>query len=143
MKKFLKSFFSKLRGSFRSEQRSEYQELARFILSDRHFSKTKGTVKPGAFLPAKDGNLSVFGVDGLDRKTIKKLGEQQVAEKQNKSLKGSGIVDKSVPEEQNLKVVVDNNPPRHVNITGWPVEKHEQKILALELAKMSRLETYE
>ena len=42
-------------------------------------------------------------------------------------------------KQVHLKVKLDNDPPRHANIYGWPEEKAEQKVLALKLAEQAEL----
>ena len=41
--------------------------------------------------------------------------------------------------ETGLTIDPDNDPPRHANILGWPEEKSEQKLIALELSESAKL----
>lgn len=41
--------------------------------------------------------------------------------------------------EIGLRIDLDNRPPRHANIFGWPAEKSAQKLYALKLAEKSAL----
>jgi hypothetical protein len=38
-----------------------------------------------------------------------------------------------------LSVILDNTPPRHVNITGFPADKAQQKEKAIRLAEISQM----
>lgn len=37
-----------------------------------------------------------------------------------------------------LELHLDDSPPRHGNLIGWPAERHEQLALARELATVAR-----
>jgi hypothetical protein len=101
-------------------------------------------VKPLAFMPALNKNLSVFQtsvfhINGLNESSIWEIGESYIARPQEKNLYGRGDILAAVIETAKLRVDYDNTPPRHANIIGWPKEKHEQKSLAQELAAEAKL----
>ncbi len=108
--------------------------LSRFLFSNSHFSKENQRVKYGAFLPAKNGETSVFRTSNLSDNQIWDLGERNVAQERKKPLLGRGDIRSSMVFESGLKIRPDNNPPRHANIIGWPEEKSKQKLIAIELA---------
>lgn len=113
--------------------------LARFILHKSHFSVINQRVKYSAFLPAPNGETSVFRISNLSNSEIWEIGDREVA--QNRSLSLLGRADISVFHvlNKNLKLIPDNCPPRHANIVNWPTEKSEQKLIAIELAESSQL----
>lgn len=116
--------------------------LARFLTSKSHFSREKNRVKPAAFMPPADLKLSGYDVVTLDESSIWRLGELRVSGPQKKTLYGRGDVSVAVAcqvGQAALDVVLDNDPPRHASICGWPSEKHERKSLALELAAEANL----
>lgn len=91
-------------------------------------------MKQNAFLP-KDLKLSVFQTDGLTSDQIWILGEKYITP----SIYGRAEIAHVAVSEIGLKVEPDNKPQRHANITGWPVQKSEQKLYALKLAEKSSL----
>jgi hypothetical protein len=42
-------------------------------------------------------------------------------------------------EAASLRVVLDDMPPRHANVIGWPEEKSARKVRAAELAARASL----
>lgn len=118
-------------------------DISRFILQKSHFSKENGRVKYSAWLPNQNGETSVFITTGLEEDEIWIIGESHVAAPQGKTLYARGVTLSSVVTESGLSLNFDNEPPRHANIEGWPAEKSEQKMLAIELAEASSLHTRE
>ena len=107
--------------------------FARYALESKRI-KTDLIVKPKLFEPRKDGTLSVQKIDDLNKKDIAITG-QLVAKKRNKTLYGWARITRSVIEGIELRLCIDNNPPGHTNIIGWPSERNirldKQKVLAL------------
>ena len=120
---------------------TEEDILARFILHRNRYSPTKGIVKLHAFMPDPKGELSVFVISNWLDEIIWQVGQDYVAGPQGKSLKARGDLVVSVVLKNRLTVDMDNNPVGHANVMGWPDSDHkdEQKIIAIELAKASRL----
>lgn len=116
------------------EQVAPDENLSRFILNKNHFSILHKRVKYAAFLPATNGETSVFRTSKLTDKEIWATGDKEVAQKRNKSLLGRADISAVHAFNNKLKVIPDDTPPRHANITGWPYEKSEQKLIAMELA---------
>jgi hypothetical protein len=106
--------------------------LNRFLTHKNQFSAIR--VKQNAFLP-KDLKVSVFLTDGLSAEQIWILGQRYVAA----NIYGRAELTLAAVFEIGLKVEVDNKPQRHANITGWPVQKSEQKLCTLKLAEKSSL----
>jgi len=109
------------------------------LTSKNHFSTERNEVKQAAFLPPPDLKLSVFDIMHLSELHIWAIGKKYVCEPQGKTLYGRGQFPVSTAVGVGLKVEVDNTPPRHANLYGWPQEKSEQKIVALQLAKQAEL----
>lgn len=111
--------------------------LARHALEKSHY-RADGTVKPNAFRPAPNGETSVFHITDLGHEAIEAIGNKYVAAPQGRKLKGwSEITVKSVVD-CGLILDPDNNPERHVTITGWPEERSEQLAIQMDLSKKAR-----
>lgn len=108
--------------------------LARHALEKSHY-RADGSVKPNAFRPAPDGSTSVFNITDLLHDEIVDIGNQYVAEPQNRELKGWSEVRVQSVTDCGLNLDPDNNPERHVNIIGWPEERPKQLEIQLELSK--------
>lgn len=117
------------------------EPLARYILESSQFSRLKNIVKPSAFMPAPNLQLSVFRIEGLDQKAIWELGEKEVVSRiiPIKTLYGMAKLLALSAKSAGLRIDPDDTPPRHANIIGWPKEKDEQKIIAIELATQASL----
>lgn len=50
-------------------------------------------------------------------------------------------IESETVEQEALSVELDNNPPGHANIAGWPSAKEDQKAIAVALAAASTLRT--
>lgn len=110
------------------------ERLARFILQRSHF-RADGTVKADAFIPHPHEELSVTRHSSLKEEEIWMHG-RAVAAACGKILYGRADVSAADCLSQKLAVRADPtvSNPNHANITGWPKEKHAQKLIALELA---------
>jgi len=112
--------------------------LARFITSSRWFRKQDQTVKQDAFIPPENPlALSVTRHLNLTQDDIWIIG-RGVAGTMVRNLHGRADVKTANVTAQRLNVVpqpVLPDNPNHANITGWPLEKNERKMRALELAK--------
>ena len=97
---------------------------------------TKDFAKPKLFEPNKGGELSVFDVVGLSCCEKCKLGIP-VAMAQNKRLYGWAMISCEQIREVGLLVDLDNNPPRHANVRGWPIGREDRKAKQQELASLA------
>ena len=120
---------------------SPEESLGRYLPEDTYFSRSRGAVKPKAFMPTRDLILSVFRIDGLKLKEIWEIGQREVidAMHQSKVLYGVANIKVYKAQEKDLIVDPDNKPLRHANILGWPEEKGRQHSIAQELAAEARL----
>lgn len=133
---FLSRLWTTLVAYFRAaiSPKSSWGDLLnRFLTHKKQFSTTR--VKHGAFLPPKNLRLSVFFIEGLSGEQIWSLAERCVAAQ----IYGRAELTIAAVSEIGLKVDLDNNPPRHGNIIGWPAQKSAQKLYALKLAEKSAL----
>ncbi|MFT4641270.1 MAG: hypothetical protein ACI8T1_004607 [Verrucomicrobiales bacterium] len=115
------------------------ENLSRFLLFSRWFSKVNDRVKADAFVPNPHIELSVSRTDSLDEDQKWSLGKP-VAEARQKTLYGRADITATGIRNQKLDVVPAEPPVRHANIIGWPDStKAAQKAIALELAASAKL----
>ena len=114
--------------------------LSRFIYSSRHIRSDSGTIKADAFIPHPPEELSVNrDRDATDEETWS-IGAS-ISAQRKRTLHGRGDVVAATYQRQKLKTVaapVDGNP-NHVNVTQWPSDKAGQKLIAQEIAAVSKL----
>lgn len=120
------------------------ESLSRFIFSKRHYGIEENRVKFGAFVPLRNPQtsvleVSVFRISGLSDEQIWSMGESEVAQRSGRTLNARGDLTVASVEAKQLQVVSDDIPLRHANIVGWPEEKSEQKLKAIELAASALL----
>lgn len=121
------------------DQLKPEEDISRYILNKSCFSSQNRRVKYSAFLPASNGETSVFRITGLLDYEIWEIGHREVAQKRGKPLLGRADISALHVLEEGLRMKPDNNPPRHANIIGWPEEKSGQKLIAMELAANAQL----
>jgi hypothetical protein len=110
------------------------EQIARYILSKRYFKTTNRTVKYGAYLPAPNGETSVYRISGLSEEEIWEIGQEYVANPSSRTLYARGDTPAYVIMKTGLTLVPETTPhPLHANIVKWPSDKDEQKMLALEI----------
>lgn len=115
------------------------EPLARFLTSSSLFNAA--VVKPAAYMPGpKDGKTSVFRHGVEPRDALLQIAKDVVPG--DRSLHGVAVCTARHVREAELDVVAHEPPPRHANITGWPVvasdpdqTKARQKELALLIAQ--------
>lgn len=118
---------------------SEGDELSRFLFQSNEFSREKRIVKRLAFMPARDGTTSVYHTTGLLPNEIVDIARTHVTPYRGKPAYGWAEIQVQSVREIGLKTDFNNEPPRHVNITNWPVEKDRQMSLAQQLAAAASL----
>ena len=132
------------RGSARQSPQEDNvaasEQIARYILSKRHFNTAKRAVKYAAYLPAHNGETSVYRTSGLTEEEIWAIGQEKVSKPSGRSLHARGDTSASVILKTGLAIIPETTPhPLHANIVNWPLEKDEQKMLALEIANEATL----
>lgn len=114
--------------------------LARYIFSDRHFSRENRRVKAGAFMPASDGAISVTRHREAKQEEIWRVG-QTTARLRAATLYARADVLSATCESWQLNVEaapIDGNP-NHANVVGWPMQdKARRKLIAEEIAFVAR-----
>lgn len=113
------------------------EELSRYLFESGKFAATKGRVKPGAFVPAKNGKTSVFRTFGMLEAQNWELGETVAREVQRTLLARAEVHASKVPAP--LRIEPSEPPPRHANLIAWPESRDEQLMLALQIAEEARL----
>jgi len=124
-----------------SASHHQYSLLARFIFQDGHCrKKTPAKPKPGAFLPKPPSlKISALWRDGLPEGEIWNIGDLLGTVRSKQPLARADF-DVAAVSEAKLAIEPDPKPhPRHVNLSGWPIEKDEQKSIALLLCARSSL----
>lgn len=121
----------------------EYSLLCRYIFQNSHFSKINNRVKPGAFLPSThEQSVSAAWIDGLSNQEIWGIGDILGALRRvPASPRARADFNSEVLPNVSLTIEPDPKPhPRHVNLSGWPVEKDAQKDIAQVLCNSSALQ---
>jgi hypothetical protein len=108
-------------------------------LERNRFSVAKDKVNATAFLPPKNLLLSVFHTTDVTEQEVWAIGQKEVATPMGKPLYARADIKVSdVPKT--LSVRLDREPPKHVTIYGWPIDKKEAQLaLALEMAVAATL----
>lgn len=115
------------------------EELASRFLLQSSWIRENETVRPEAFVPPPNLELSVTCRFDLSEDRIWNIG-RQVAIKSSRSLYGRADVKNASVKKQNLSLELDPTPenPNHANVKGWPKDKPSQKMIAIELAASSQ-----
>lgn len=115
------------------------ERLSRYILQSNFIRPSDNTVKPNAFIPYPNKDLSVTRHIGLEQDAIWSMGED-VAQQTGKKLYGRA--DNQAVTYLDQKLIVSPAPrtgnPNHANVGGWPADKPMQKMIAIEIAAKSR-----
>jgi hypothetical protein len=145
---WLRAALNKLSGALRkrsaepaSASRHQYSQLARFIFQGGHYRKlAPAKPKPGAFLPDPSKlKTSAIWRDNLSEQEIWKIGDL-LGTKRSEKPPARADFDIAAVSEAKLTIEPDPEPhPRHVNLCKWPVDKDEQKSIALLLCARSTL----
>jgi hypothetical protein len=141
IKQLLSFILKKSSTSNSIEPISSDEILARFIFSSSQFSLLNG-VKQAAFLPASDGEASVFRKTKLVQISMYESTKEKISCERGKEIKGVALIcAEKVKLAPGLSVEAEESKHKwHANIIGWPLGKNEQKQLALILAQNATLE---
>jgi hypothetical protein len=128
------------------EELQPEEQFTRFIRNKDHFAATKGRIKPPAVMPAFNKasdrfETSTFRTGALPVSAIWQLGYAQLESAgQSGRIKARAIGSFSLVRAP-LSLHVNGPPyPRHVDIIGWPAEKHAQMQHAARIADQLILE---
>jgi len=112
------------------------EEIARYILQSGHFKANQSRVTYSAYMPAFNGQTSVYRISGLTEPKIWEIGQQMVADKRQLPLKGRADLIASDILDENLNIEPETVTHQlHANIIGWPEKKHKRILVAKKLAE--------
>jgi hypothetical protein len=117
--------------------------LARFLFQKSHFKRTEKRATPEAFMPPPDLKLSVYRITKLPEGEVWTIGRSVLEQHPQPRLYGRADVRVGAVQDVKLKALQDDDPPRHVNVVGWPSYadgKDLMKSLAQQLAKSAKLD---
>lgn len=130
---FLRRFWAILTGSSRAFVPDSGYPLTRFVYSSRSINADR--VKANAFLPPPNpphGETSVFQILGLDSQRVWAL---KSLARQDKEPRGrADFTEEDLNSPVDLTFRLNDTPPRHGNLAGWPPGKDERKEVAQALA---------
>jgi hypothetical protein len=142
LKRLLAIFYGSTHKTSQQDSVVASEQIARYILSARYFSITKRTVKYGAYMPAPNGETSVYRISNIAENEIWDIGRKYVAGPSKRTLRARGDTTAELITKTGLEISPETTPhPLHANIVNWPSEKDEQKMLAVEIANEATLVT--
>jgi len=105
-----------------SEKVDLKESIGRYLPEKSYFSTKYDSVKPKAFIPTRDLQLSVYRIDGLEWVEIWEIGQKQVIDVMltPKLLHGIAKIKAGKFIENGLVIDPDNSPPRHATVRNWP-----------------------
>ena len=114
---------------------SEDEILARYAMQSSHFRRSDQTAKPELFMPHPYQELSLTRYLDATIEEVLALGKE-TAKELNKTFYGRADIQSLKCKVGSLQVVKEPTlkNPNHANIQGFPLDKLEQKAIALELA---------
>lgn len=117
------------------------EQVSRFVTSRHWIRPSDNTVKPDAFTPARDLNLSVTRRLDLSEEALWEIGENvvtDIGQKRSAVLFGrADLSTQSITLPLKLEAAPLSNNQNHAHIIGWPADKPAQKNLAQCLAAMA------
>ena len=109
--------------------------LSRFIMQTDWYRLSDNCVRYAAFIPnPKNGETSVYRISGISDREVWEIGDREVGLKRDKPILGRADIGAFFVITKGLNVVPSEPPIRHANIIGWPEQKSEQRLVAIELA---------
>jgi hypothetical protein len=119
---------------------SPAEEITRYVLHKTQIIPTKEKVRYNVFLPAPNGETSVFRISTLGDEQIWNIGREIVADPQQKSVKGRADFAAARVYDVELSIDPDTTSHElHANIVGWPESRSEKKLIAIKLADKATL----
>jgi hypothetical protein len=130
-----------MNGPVEASDVSPEEIVARFVRSRHWIRASDDTVKPDAFMPPSDLNLSVTRHIGLSEELLWKIGQEvvrEIAEKGSAALIGrADLLVKAIPPPLKTEAAAIARNPNHAHLTGWPSDKPSQKNIAQRLAALA------
>ncbi len=113
-------------------------EVTRFIRpKEKRYVNQSGKLKTQAFSISEDGGISVFITTGMTKQKIWEHGDEHYANDKNIII-GRGYFLANNVYKLNLQFDYDDEPPRHANIIGIPVDSDKNLSYRQYLAKHSK-----
>lgn len=114
--------------------------LARYILSERHFSRDNRRVKSGAFLPASNGELSVTRHRDATDNELWHVGRGIATSRQvTLYARGDVLAATCIDQRLNIEAAPIDGNPNHANVVGWPMhDKAARKAIAEQIALVAK-----
>ena len=117
------------------------EHVSRFVTSRHWIRSSDNTVKPDAFMPPPDLNLSVTRHVGLSEEALWGIGKEvvrEITEKRGATLCGRAELSvQSIDSPLKTEPAPLPNNRNHAHVTGWPADKPSQKNLAQRLAAVA------
>lgn len=116
------------------------EQVSRFITDKSYFRSSNNTVRHNAFMPAKDGKLSVYRTSVLAEADIWQLGQAYVSAPRQKPLLGRADINSLQIYGEGLAIEGEPVPhERHANVVGWDPDATNTRLIAVKLAAASAL----
>ncbi len=89
-------------------------------------------------MPPAEGKLSIFDTENLSDESVWRIGREIAIDR---LIHARADIATSLALAQGLNLVIDEPPPRHRNLDGWPPasQKEDRKLIAMELAAAALL----
>lgn len=114
------------------------ENLSRYVIYRKYIRPSDGTARPAAFMPPDNGELSVFRTTTVSEEAVWEIGDREVASKIGRPILGRADILCGKILSLHLEVHASEPPPRHANITGWPEDKSERLLIAVNIAAEAR-----
>jgi len=115
--------------------------LTRFAIDSSWFSRENQYIKLKGFLPRRDEHgiwsLSTFRIDALTAAEIWRIGDTYVVAGDGRTPKARTDLAARYYKSVGLEIYRDDQPERHVNVTGWSEEKSKRMSTAQELTALA------
>lgn len=121
-------------------QHDEGEATSRFAFEDGYFRSGDGTVKPKAFRPDRQGEVSMFRTCDLEDGEIWQLGDDAGAERiPAKAAIARCELTIAQVRSVGLLYTIAEPPTRHAVINGWPADDGQSQLKSLQLAQLASL----
>lgn len=118
------------------------ERLSRFLLDKKLIRASDNTVRHAAFMPPKNGKLSVYRTDTINEVDIWDIGTRLVATIRHLPIIGRADLQAKNVFDAGLNIVSEPAPhPLHADITGWSLESSADRLKALKLATSATVAT--
>lgn len=122
-----------------SPEVSSEEIIGRFINQRSYYRPSEGTVKHNAFMPASNGELSVYRISNLINEQVWAIGDEFVANRGRNILGHAKVLASCITTEGLLILSKPKPHPLHADVVNWPESKSEQKLKAMLLAANASL----